>query len=503
MSANTFYNYPFITILPPVKDGGMEIHMKKSKAANIRRILILCVAAVCILGICLYQNIHFITYQAADNTAIAGALSNPYCGWYSIRGYTISDEKDLQLPEENDASKKASAGLILLQINLKNYANSDISQTGLLQIQSLLDAWKNNGYQMILRFLYDWDGKASATEPSDVAQIERHMEQISTIVNTYKDSVYLMQGIFVGDCGEMHGSTHMGNDEPSLLMDKLASVTDPSIFLSVRTPSQLRYLLNDADPLDSKNAFCGTPASRLGLFNDGMLGSGNDLGTYGESHAPELGMNIHWTRSEEIDFQNQLCQYVPNGGEVVLDNSFNDADAAIRDLSAMHVSYLDRDYDAAVLNKWKNTAYNGNDPLYQGKSAYDYISDHLGYRYVLKESSITHTSHFDKTATLSLSIENTGFSGSYHPFSVKITLLAENGNQLQIPVSADTRFWNAGETQDLSLKLNLSDLPTGNYQAYLKIYDDTLKREIFLGNTADHTEYGYYIGSLQNKKLPG
>lgn len=474
--------------------------MKKKNVTNLKRILILCVAAIFVCGILLYQKIHVVTYTAADCSESAGTLSNPYCGWYSIHGYIISDDKALLLPKEASVKEKNSAGLVLLEVNLKNYASRAISQTGLQQINDLLAAWKDNGSQIILRFLYDWDGKGESSEPSDIELIEQHMEQVAGIVNTYKASIWLMQGIFVGDCGEMHGTKHMGNGDTARLMEKLASVIDPSIYLSVRTPSQLRSILNTADPLTDSTAFDGSLASRLGLYNDGMLGSDTDLGTYGSAHAPELGLNIHWTRNEEIAFQNQLCQYVPNGGEVVLDNSFNDAEHAISDLRAMHVSYLDRDYDAAVLNKWKNTAYTGTDPLYQGATAYDYLSDHLGYRYVLKDSSIKHASRFAQNATLSLSVENVGFSGSYHRFQTKVTLVSENGNQLTLPVDTDTRYWNAGETEQLLLTLNLSDLSNGTYHVYLKLQDTSLNREIHLATTAEHNEYGYCTGMLSVEK---
>ena len=207
------------------------MHYKRPN--NFKRILFICAAAVCVLVIFLYQKIHFVTYEADNATAIAGTISNPYCGWYSIRGYRISDDTKLQLPSDTSAEDKKSAGLVMLQINLNNYADRDISQSGLQQIDDLLSAWSNNGYQLILRFLYDWNGNGLSSEPSDIAQIQRHMEQISGIVNVHKTSVYLLQGIFVGDYGEMHGTKHMGNGGSTLLMEKLASVTDPSIFLSV------------------------------------------------------------------------------------------------------------------------------------------------------------------------------------------------------------------------------------------------------------------------------
>ena len=97
--------------------------------------------------------------------------------------------------------------------------------------------------------------------------------------------------------------------------------------------------------------------------------------------------NDAWTREDELAFQNDLCRYVPNGGEVIIDNVYNDFDNAVKDLSQMHVSYLNSDYDSTVLNKWKETIVNGTDDVWNGMSGYDYIKRHLGYRYVLDSSS--------------------------------------------------------------------------------------------------------------------
>ena len=49
---------------------------------------------------------------------------------------------------------------------------------------------------------------------------------------------------------------------------------------------------------------------------------------------------------KNLIFQEKLCQYVPNGGEVTVDNEYNDLDNAITDLSQMHVSYLNSEHDA-------------------------------------------------------------------------------------------------------------------------------------------------------------
>ncbi len=79
-----------------------------------------------------------------------------------------------------------------------------------------------------------------------------------------------------------------------------------------------------------------------------MLGSDLDLGTYGASHDTFTEENYvsKGNRTQELNYQNELCKSVPNGGEVVLDNRLNDIDNAVSALSTMHVSYLNYLYDA-------------------------------------------------------------------------------------------------------------------------------------------------------------
>ena len=85
--------------------------------------------------------------------------------------------------------------------------------------------------------------------------------------------------------------------------------------------------------------------ARLGLYNDGMLGSVSDLGTYGDTKRKDAtSPSYKGTREDELKFQNTLCQYVPNGGEVVSDNSYNDLQGVIFKVpNCEHVSYVAAD----------------------------------------------------------------------------------------------------------------------------------------------------------------
>ncbi len=430
------------------------------------------------------------SYSALSPSETTDLLHNPYMGWYSLEGYELADSEIPSVPASYLHSD--TPGLVLLQINLKEYSGRDITDAGLSHLDTLLSAWSATPYQLILRFVYDWNGNNLLTEPSSRKQIEKHMEQIAPVINIYKQSVYLIQGIFLGNWGEMNNSHYLSSEDMTFLAQKLADLTDPSIFLAVRTPAQLRTILGTKSPLASSDAFNGSLASRLGLFNDGMLGSSTDTGTYGDSSSNTSDTDQAWPRADEIAFQNELCNYVPNGGEVILPNTYNDLDQAISDLSAMHVSYLNQDYDTTVIHdKWKNTAYSGSDKLYQGMSGYDYISSHLGYRYVMEDSAI-------QKNQLTLTLKNKGFSSCYRSLDVSLHLVSKDQKVVDtISVDTDTRTWLSGTSTVLRIPMNIQKYTAGSYTLSLQIQDPVTDCEIQLATDLPHSSNGYDIGTLK------
>ena len=427
----------------------------------------------------------FVDYTPYSYSESGDAIKNPYVGLYSIRGYLLAEDATFSLPEANAAidSNSSSFELSLIEINLKNYGNCDLSDNALSQIDSILSAWTKTGSQLILRFLYDWDGQNLESEPNELSQILIHMEQVGPIVNKYASSVYIMQGIFVGNWGEMNNTTHMGNGEMETLIQKLDDVIDPSIFLSVRTPAQWRTIVGEYH--DTKVPHCPQPnllsslASRLSLYNDGMLGSANDTGTYGDKAAADLNTNYSdaWTREDELAFQNDLCRYVPNGGEVIIDST--------------------------VLNKWKATIVNGTDDVWNGMSGYDYIERHLGYRYVLDSSSLKFHPLFDDTGMLTVTIRNVGFSNCYRPLEANVYVVSDLTRDCvaKVPIDTDPRLWNSGESSSFTVPIDVRSLHNNNtYTLYLNCSDTTLNRTILFANTQTPTEYGYELGSIEISK---
>jgi hypothetical protein len=481
-------------------------------------------------------------------------LSNPYRGFYRMVGYRLTDSWNGSSADiAETVSQDETIRLALLQINLRNYRDGAISETGLSQLQAILEAWSGSGNALILRFLYDWDGRAKETEPDSLTTVYRHMDQVAPIINQFKENIYLLQGVFLGDCGEMHGSSltagKVSTDVYRSLLEYFAAITDPSIFLSVRTPAQLRAVTLSRLPLSRASSYDGTLAARLGLFNDGMLGSSIDLGTYAPYNSHPVGLSGAGLRTTELYFQNLLCRYVPNGGEVVLDNPYNDLPSALSDLSAMHVTYLNIDHDQSVLEKWKNTPYTGEGP-FRDQDGFTYIQAHLGYRYIIRSSSLTPaadsaptntTSAANTTVTtitnaanttittvtntasttvttstnatnttvttannaataytLTTTIENTGFAPCYRPLEVHITLTPKNSasDPITLPIPTDTRYWNSGDTVTLTVPLDVAAYPPDSYTISLHISDPLTAEPITCANTTSTPTGGTPLGTL-------
>lgn len=440
----------------------------------------------------LYFNNFPYTYTPEEYPESARYLDNPYMGFYHIYGYTLKDEVTYATPEDvpnvPKPGERPEERLVQVQINLRAFRNRPLTDTALSQLDAILAAWCDTEYSLLLRFLYDWDGRGLASEPEDISIILQHMEQVAPIYNRYAPHILSLQGLFTGNYGEMNNTNYGSSESMRQLADKLAETADPSIYLAVRTPSHWRSITG-ADSYKELASMPNSPyLNRLGLYNDGMFGNESDTGTYTDR-----------SREEEIAFQNELCRTVPNGGEVIIENSYNDLDNAIADMRQMHVSYLNSAYDPAVLEKWKTTPYYGADP-YEGAVGYDYIRDHMGYRYVLRSTEIL-PDYALMQSVLRIAIENTGFTESYRRFSFRLTLLnEETGDAIYIFPEEDSTCLASGETTVLEIPLEIETYPVGDYNLYWQTLDETFDEAIYYGNSLKLTEYGYLLGTLSVEK---
>lgn len=324
-------------------------------------------------------------------------LKNPFRGWY--RMYTVVINADSIDLENFRSSLVMRDSLVLLLIDISYYKNKDLDGQAIDNIRAIFDFFIDNEYDLIVRIVYDKDGTCEMHEPSFFSQVESHIEQICELLREYP--VFVFQRCLLGHWGEMHGSKFLNLKQLKrlfcLLTDRLK---DSDIYLAVRKPVYHRQLSVD---IMINSEF-------ISLFDDAIFGSESDLGTFGI--VSDKFYFDPWVREDELAFESDLCLSVPNGGEVVYFSDFYDTlsqDDVLNILKKMCVSYLNRDYDKNLLDIWKRQVYLGSG-VWHGKSLFDYIGAHLGYRLFICDVQVKYRLN---KQVLCISIKNLGFAPCY------------------------------------------------------------------------------------------
>lgn len=427
-------------------------------------------------------------------------LRNPNRGFYNLYRFMITDEKLnywQQIQEMFKMDEKTS--LSMIEVNLQNYCDSEISEPGMANIEMLFQALEELDKQLIVRFLYDWDGEGEAYEPEKIEIILRHMEQLKNVLREHDNQIFVLQGLFTGNWGEMNGTKYFGDSDLACLTDQLCNVAGQSAYLAVRTPSQWRRITGLQDVADlSEEVFNTHPqAGRISLYNDGMLGSESDYGTY---RVQEVNGKIISEREDELEFQEKLCRLVPNGGEVINDNHYNDFYNAVDDLASMHVTYLNEGHDQVVLDKWKNTEITENG-CYKGMDGYTYIERHLGYRLLIEKVSF-HAKNLKKFVEVGVTMKNVGFAPVYTNPEMKLVLYNKDQKEfLLYRMEGDLCQLAGGHEAKMSLTLEaeipITDLAFAKYDVYFSIRDLNTGQPILLANEQEKEDYGYHIGTIE------
>ena len=430
-------------------------------------------------------------------TESARELKNPGRGFYNLYRFMITDENTnywKQVKEFYKTDEKTS--LTLVEINLQNYRDGEISSAGLNNITYLFQALEDTGKQLIVRFVYDWDGENELHEPETIDIILRHMEQLEEVLREADSQIFILQGLFIGNWGEMNGTKYYNEEALLQLTEKLMDVTDPSVYLAVRTPFQWRTITgieNISDRTFRNHPFAG----RLSLYNDGMLGNATDYGTYQVSGLQGEELSV---RERELKFQEELCSRVPNGGEVIHDNRYNDFENAIKDLSTMHVTYLNAVHDPEVLDKWRKVKITENG-CFQGMDGYTYIERHLGYRLLIKETGFSY-SFLANSVQIDVTMKNVGFAPLYSEAEAGLLLYDKRQDTcLLYEMKGDLHELTGGNDSEKTMRL-VADIPLdklahGEYEVYFFVTDLSSEQRISLANGQDAEEYGYCIGKIE------
>ena len=420
-------------------------------------------------------------------------LDNPDRGFYLIHGIRLSDDMDPEQAVNDSFSGDTGHRLALLEINLADYADGEISSRGIENLERLFDALRGRGMRYIVRFLYDWDGHNMESEPLRRGIIQRHMQQTAPVINDNADQIYTIQGLFVGNWGEMNGTRYTGTEHWRELASTLAGATDPSITISVRMPMQWRRICGETE---ADGAYPGI-RQRMGLFNDGMLGSSTDLGTYGQAGREDTGYDDMWARSDELAFVEDLCRSVPNGGEAVLGQEDCTLEDALDYLRTTHVSYLNEDYDRRILKSWASETISGGP--WDGADGLSYVRAHLGYRYSISDASLKYD-YLSNTVSVTADIINEGFAPAY--FELKPVLVAYRDGEevLKLPFSGDLSVLSGGnDSGSCTLKADMPVSGLGKGDCTLALRLESGLGPVMMANEGRTASGDVIIGRIRAK----
>lgn len=442
------------------------------------------------------QDMQVITYHEVNDT-----IKNPDCGFYypmSIACKPTGMDKNKPIYNKDR--------LVHLRFGLKAFSiagNLDRDYDITPEMLEALDAYMNQirqaGGSAIIRFAYDNFNGDKNLEPS-IEQIEKHIWQLKPFFTTNADVIISVESGFLGPWGEQHSSSIVTKENMKRVVDALLLAVPENRGVTVRKPEWYCAASGvDISQIDSHITTKGNPYYRLGIFNDGYLGSSSDLGTYKN-------------RKKELQWLFTQATHTIFGGEAVkgtMDTDengylYNSPEHIEQEMFITHTAYLNEAWNDQLIGSWKNTPYTGLDPLYAGKSAFEFIENHLGYRIVLKNASLPYTAEKGTDVSFQITMENVGAGNVVNAKDVYLILQNTKG-QHAVLLQEDITTLLSKQTKTVTIPFSVSNtLETGDYEIYLKVVNqgdgvETNKRCIQFANKDiwDASISANHIGSME------
>lgn len=429
-----------------------------------------------------------LVYEKKDFTESVETILNPDCGFYRPIGFSLTENGG----NKSSIGVNGDVSLQHLRINLGQFSrevngqeDKVLSQQALDYLDGVLDTLYKNNKNAIVRFAYDNFDGVEDKEPSE-EMILTHQSQVCNVLNKYQNTITAIEVGFVGKWGEMHTSKLANYDTIDKLIDGYLTQTDNFPILT-RTPRMIyHYLGFTVNVLEDENNIIlpSSNAYRLGIYNDGYLGSGNDLGTYAD-------------REKEIKWLQNQTNHLPFGGEI-MNNSMAYIENCLPYMREVNLSYLNYEWNYNMTQtNWGSNFYTseiGDEKNYFGQTAQVYVRNHMGYRLVLNSSKIYKQN--SNKYEFEINLNNIGFGNVNRAKQMSLVVVNENGENSEIKLDKLYK----GENQILiKQKLNLQ---SGNNKIYLKLYNgfyqDSSRYEIAFSSTGvfDKNLKANYVGEI-------
>lgn len=388
------------------------------------------------------KNIAQITYAES-----ASIIPNPERGF--IRTFSVKSDGDAVSENNLRYLYDQNITMVLFVFYLDNYKDKELSQSELGIIQNTLNNARNANIKAIVRFAYCDD---IGQEDAPLSIVLQHIEQLKTIFENNKDIIAFVQAGFIGPWGEWHSSTNnlttVQNEQA--VMQKLLSVLPQSLMVQVRTPKIKQDIFETQTPVSESMAFTNEPRARVGHHNDCFLTGGDEYGTY----TGDIENEKKYISDEAL--------YVPVGGETCPPQNYEPTCVDSRtQMKLLRWTYLNLDWYKPTIDQWRSSG------------CFDEFSKNLGYRIVANSASLPKVVTAGADAAIEIEFVNRGYASVYHKKQSEIILKNKTTGELSsVSIPLDVRKIKPATTYEFKSSISTRNLPTGNYELFLRISDD-------------------------------
>ena len=361
-------------------------------------------------------------------------------------------------------------------------ADAPLTRDALAAVSNTLVNARANGATMVVRFGYT-SGSETGAEPTDFQTIVGHVVQLGKVLGAFPDVVLAVECGMIGPWGEMHSNGYREPHHIRAITDAWLGTLARETALLVRYPKWiLEYAQKDVDAFmrevaDETYYKKQTAQRRLGMFNDGYLGTESDYGTWRK--------NEMWMVREQGVGYLEARRNVPYGGELA-HISEEEAEAVplfdvsrynvVREFYRTHLSYL-RNIDSGRHNLARRIGrltlthaydFEGMPDLseWYGRDMRSFMRAHMGYRFVIR--GVRRSS-----GSVEVTVENTGFGHLLLKSRAEVSAGA-----LKHEIPFDLRTLRPGRSRTFSVPL-----PRGadaGSAVYIRVFADTPARQAIL-----------------------
>ena len=411
--------------------------------------------------------------------------------------------------------------------------SQDLTEDALNVLQQTFDNIRDFGGHVIVRVCYDpwYNGRSNVTPAHE--WVLKHVKQLAPVLSKNTDVIVALEMGMHGAYGEMHSDTSITYDRVAEAVNLMLRNTPPELKILTRTGNYSAKVLGfdnwgvdfhiDGEKFAEIAKAKGDTMYRVGMFNDGYLGTQYDYGTWGADCKTSI------CREEGVAWLEKYGINTPYGGEALTTASgyevINTPEFLAYEGFRTHTSYLNIQWNNNLIDSWKKTTFKQKDFDYDparvaSLSGFKYINDHLGYRFVLRESWITDTVGADGILKAKLRIQNVGFGNLTWNAPVRLAVLEdlEGSNLAMCPMptyyelpEVDSRNIHSrtisiagGDTvmtfdgnNEIEISTKLNKRGKGRYQVYLKIGEIEFANRVPTGiGSCGEEQPAVYLGKV-------